>query len=245
MDTYFLSVVVPAYNEERRLGRTLDSVIDHLKNCPWNSEIIVVDDGSTDHTAEVARGYEQVKLLLNQRNVGKGEAVRRGVLAASGQFVLMMDADHATPISELHKFVPRAAASDIIIASRHLETSKFLKHPSLFRRANSWLFRKATRKLVGLYLSDTQCGFKMFNGRVVEQLFSRPFLGRFSFDVELLLRAKKGGLSIDEVGIQWEHRPRTKVRLWHIIGMYLDLWAIRQRYHTKKAQQGPIGNLED
>jgi dolichyl-phosphate beta-glucosyltransferase len=245
MDSYFLSIVVPAYNEEKRLQQTLEFVLNHLNNCPWNTEIIVVDDGSTDRTADIALSYSQVRLLRNQGNLGKGEAVRQGVLAASGQVILMMDADYATPLSELSKFITRLAAYDIMIASRHSHGSIILQQPSLLRRCNSWLFRAATRTFLGLHFSDTQCGFKLFKADIVDELFSRPFVGRFSFDVEVLLRARRCGLKIGQVPVQWRHTLGSKVRVVDIILMYREIWLMRQRYHTKKADRLRMLKLKD
>jgi dolichyl-phosphate beta-glucosyltransferase len=146
----------------------------------------------------------------------------------------MMDADYATPLSELGKFTAGMAAHDIIIASRHSNGSLILTQQPLHRRLMSWLFRLATRRLIGLYFPDTQCGFKLFKAATVEKLFSSPFVARFSFDVELLLRAKRYGLKIDQVPVQWHHTRGSKVRIVDLIRMYWELLMIRQRYHPKK-----------
>ena len=215
MSDCYLSVVIPAYNEERRLPETLDTVCAYLatKAYPW--EIVVADDGSDDATAViVARAGqkdERVKLLpLPHR--GKGWAVKNGMLAARGEYRFLCDADLSMPIDLLDRLLPGGAPPlDIIIGSREAPGARRIGEP---RRR--WLmgrvFNAMTRALATPGIADTQCGFKVFRAAAAETLFGLQMLDGFAFDAEILFLARRRGFSVAEVGIDWHYRSESKVR---------------------------------
>ena len=186
----------------------------------------MVDDGSEDQTEQVAKRYEGIRVIRNDRNLGKGESVRRGALSASGALVLVVDADSSTPIGEFDRFIAQADACDIVIASRYLPQSRTIVKQALLRRLNSQVFRLLAGRLMGLRVSDSQCGFKLFRTEVVQAIFSSPFVGRLSFDVEILRRAKRLGLRVQEMPVQWDHRQGSKVNLLELARMYWDLLRV-------------------
>jgi dolichyl-phosphate beta-glucosyltransferase len=202
-----LSVIIPAYNEAKRLPRTLDGVRAYFGDAAI--EVIVVDDGSSDATMEVAASYPWVTALRYEPNRGKGHAVRYGILRATGDRVLFMDADLATPMEELKKL---AAALDadpscgVAIGSRPLQGSELLVRQPLFRELAGRLFNKCVQLLATPGINDTQCGFKLFPRDAAQQIFSRCQLDGFSFDVELLFLARRLGYSIAEVPVRWAHQ---------------------------------------
>ena len=213
-----LSVVIPAYNEERRLPPTLIDVIDFFDRKSISYEVVVIDDGSTDGTAEVVRKFErvrnQVRLIQLPRNYGKGHAVRLGVLNCRGSCILFADADGATPIQEFDRL--KAAISegaDVAIGSRALASTETKVATSLHRRFLGRVFNKCVNMILLPSIADTQCGFKMFTRKAALFLFRRQRADRFSFDVELLYMAHKANLAIKEVPINWTNVPGSKVNL--------------------------------
>lgn len=196
-----LSIIIPAYNEEKRLGKTLEEVRTFLKN--HDSEIIVVDDGSTDGTSAFS-------LISYPVNMGKGYAIKKGVEAAAGDLILFMDADNATPIGELEKLLKVDA--DIVIGSRYLPESAIEKKQPLFRVLIGRLGNLIIRLLVVKNVKDTQCGFKLFKKNVAKELFSELQTDRFGFDIEILGRAQKKGYRIVEVPVTWLHNDNSRVR---------------------------------
>jgi len=229
-----LSVVIPAFNEQLRLPKTLLEAQSWLDGqLPNDYEILVVDDGSTDQTCtEVNRLQQQIptlKLLCLQQNTGKGAAVRQGMLAAQGQIVLYMDADHSTHIREICK-VDKAIAkgAEVVIASRRHPQSQIPQRQSWLRENMGRTFRSLMHAVVGLNFQDTQCGFKAFTQRAAQQIFSRQRLDGFSFDVELLYLASKLGLAITEIPVCWVNEPDSKVRIIaDPARMFLDITRIR------------------
>lgn len=210
-----LSVVIPAYNEASRIGKTLVEVRRYLDREQLEAEVLVVDDGSRDETVLVAEQHGEedprVRVLRLPENRGKGAAVRRGMLAAVGERVLFMDADLATPMEELKK-LERAlhAGVDIAIGSRGLPQSTLLvrQHPA--REAMGRTFNLLV-KAVGLWgIQDTQCGFKLFTRAAAQQLFSEARVDRFAFDVEILLLAR-GKFAVAEVPVAWRHVQESRV----------------------------------
>jgi dolichyl-phosphate beta-glucosyltransferase len=215
-----LSVVIPAYNEEARLGGTLQATLAYLDAHAPSFELIVVDDGSTDKTAKIVEAVQatrpEVKLLSYGGNRGKGYAVRFGMLRASGQRILFCDADLATPIEEIEKL--NAALDegyDIAIGSRDVKGSQLIKHQSFLREHGGKAFNQLVQRLTVPGIHDTQCGFKLFTRSAAQSVFSRCQIDHFAFDVELLYIARRlFGLRIAEVPIRWAHQEGSKVRFW-------------------------------
>lgn len=236
MSDCYLSVVIPAYNEERRLPDTLDTVRAYLatKAYPW--EIVVADDGSDDATAAiVARAGqkdERVKLLpLPHR--GKGWAVKNGMLAARGEYRFLCDADLSMPIDLLERLLPVGASSlDIAIGSREAPGARRIGEPRR-RWLMGRIFNAMTRALATPGISDTQCGFKVFRAAAAETLFEIQTLDGFAFDAEILFLARRRGFSVAEVGIDWHYRSESKVRPirdgWRT---FRDLIIVRYRLLT-------------
>ena len=209
-----LSVVIPAYDEEARLGPSLRRVVDYLAGRSLASEVLVVDDGSSDATAEVARGFaaEGVRLLRLPENRGKGAAVRTGVLASQGERVLVSDADLSTPIEELDKLEVHLPAADLVLGSRAPQRGARLeRHQPLYRELMGKTFNLLIRILGVRGIYDTQCGFKLLRGEVARDLFSRMTLDGFAYDVELILAARRRGCRIEEVGVVWSNSPASTV----------------------------------
>ena len=223
-----LSVVIPAYNEEKRLGPNLGPVLKYLhKNYP-GFELIVVDDGSTDNMAKSVKkailSEPKARLISYNPNRGKGYAVKQGVLASVGKQVLFMDADMSTPISEIPKILKMLDNADIVIGSR----GKSDAPP--FRQMASFVFDQIKYVLVGLReFRDTQCGFKAFDGDIARRLFAKSQIDRFMFDVEILYLAQKMKYRIIEMPVSWADMPDSKVRFWEgVVIMFRDLHRIRQ-----------------
>jgi len=209
----FVSVVIPAYNEERRLPATLTSIYEYFAQQPFPVEVIVVDDGSADRTCEVCRRYRDLKILRNERNCGKGYSVRRGILAAEGEYILFSDADLAAPIAESTKLLRALETCDVAIGSRGLPQSLVVRQ-SPARELMSQAFNRFVRLITGLPYADTQCGFKAFRREAAQLLFRYLRCHRFSFDVEVLLTARHLGLRVVEVPIEWHDRPGSRINPW-------------------------------
>jgi dolichyl-phosphate beta-glucosyltransferase len=229
-----LSVVIPTYNGESRIGATLEGVAGYLAGKPFSSEIIVVDDGSTDRTAEAARAAlarrPSDKVLRRERNAGKGASVKEGVLAAFGEFVLFCDDDLSTPIAELDKaLVGLEAGADLVVGSRaHPESDIRVRQ----RRPREWM-GKAFNLLVRLFVlkgfRDTQCGFKAFRGAAAKEIFSRLRTAGFGFDVEVLVLAQALGYLVAEIPVVWCDVRPSRLRIFRgSWGMARDLWRIRR-----------------
>lgn len=228
-----LSIVIPAYNEERRLPPTLIDAIDFFDRKSISYEVIVIDDGSTDATAEVVRKFErvrsQVRLIQLPRNHGKGHAVRLGVLNCRGSRILFADADGATPIQEFERLEAAiSAGADIAIGSRALASSDTKVATSFHRRILGRVFNRCVNLILLPSIADTQCGFKMFTRKAALFLFRRQRADRFSFDVELLYMAHKAELAIQEVPINWTNVPGSKVSLvMDSLSMFRDIFRFK------------------
>ena len=231
-----LSVVIPAYNEERRLGETLKRVTHYLQDRGVTFEIVVVDDGSSDGTSEIARDFGQsndsavLRLLRNPVRRGKGYSVRRGMLAARAPNALQTDADLSTPIGELAK-LERAlleGGHHIAFGSRDVESSQVRLHQPRWREFSGKLFNRVMRACTRLPYRDSQCGFKLFEMSRCRDIFERQRIDDFGYDVEILFMARKWGISLCEVGVIWRHSAGSTVRLLpHGARMLLDLVRIR------------------
>jgi len=234
MDAPALSIVIPAFNEARRLGHTLELVRAWGMRTGRSVELIVVDDGSTDTTAEIVHQHAAeppaVQLLTNPVNRGKGYSVARGMLAARGARVLMCDADLSTPIEDVEKLLPHLVRGgyDVAIGSRSLKGSDVRVHQPWYREMMGKVFNKIVRLFTLRGFVDTQCGFKLFRAPVAREVFGKQRIERFSFDVEALYLAKKAGYRIVEVPVTWYNSPRSRVSLASDpLQMFLDVIRIR------------------
>ena len=228
----YLSVVIPAWNEEKRIGSTLVEVGKYLKGKSFASEIVVVDDGSVDRTSELASEALSrrvpFRIIRLETNRGKGHAVKEGVLAAAGDVILFSDADLSTPIEEFEKFLPWLEwGDDVIIGSRALKESDVRVHQNPLRQTMGKLFNVLVRLFVLEGIRDTQCGFKAFKRPAAVDLFSRLTTEGFAFDVEILVLARRLGYQIREVPVVWKNSPPSRVRLMKSSArMVRELWRI-------------------
>ena len=223
----FLSVVIPAYNEESRLGPTLARMKQYLAPQSYTSEILVVNNASTDRTSEVARAAGVP--VIDEPRRGKGAAVRTGMLAARGEYALFSDADLSTPIEEVERLLDRLrGGSDIAIASRGLPESNIVKHQPWYRELVGRVGNLFVRLLAVHGIADTQCGFKLFPRELAQKLFRAQRLTGAAFDVELLFMAQRNGLKIAEVPVTWIDSPETRFnRVTDSLDALKDLVRIR------------------
>ena len=229
-----LSIVIPAYNEEFRLPKTLEAIFAWLGSRPSSSEVIVVDDGSSDRTREIVAAlwekHPSLRLVPNGQNRGKGYSVRHGMLEARGEIILFSDADLSTPIEEADKLLTsmREGGYDIAIGSRAVDRSLIEVHQSAGREQAGILFNQLVRWIVGIEFSDTQCGFKAFRRERSRIIFEQQRVERFGFDPEILFLAQRHGLRVAEVPVRWRHDAATKV---NVVAdgtqMFLELLGIR------------------
>lgn len=218
----FLSIIIPAYNEAARLGKTLETVVDYMHQNYPEGEVIVVDDGSADDTATLARqllagrGTLRTSVISYKSNLGKGRAVRLGLLAARGEVALFSDADLSTPIAEAPKlFDPiRNDECDVAFGSRALDRKLIGVHQSWRREQGGRVFNLAVRLATGMPFWDTQCGFKAFKMSVCRPLVKAATIDRFGFDVELLYLAYRAKLRMREIPVRWDHNEGSKISLF-------------------------------
>jgi len=236
-----ISIVIPAYNEATRLPKTLDRIQAYLRGNGTPAEVIVVDDGSLDATAEVVRQqatrWTQLR-LISAGHGGKGAAVRRGMAEATGRYRIFSDADLSVPIDDLEKLLrPLRTGSGVAIASRALRDSQVEVHQPWYRETMGKMFNKLVRIFVLRGVKDTQCGFKAFTAEVAERVFPPLQTPGFGFDVEVLYRAQRAGYQIAEVPTRWINSPQSRVHpIRHSLAMFLELLAIpgRVRRHPTK-----------
>lgn len=240
-----LSVIIPVFNEQARIDATLEKVLGYLEQTWPHSEVVVVDDGSRDDTAAIVTRWRDanppclVRLVQNRTNRGKGFSVRRGMLCSQGRWALLTDADLSCPIDELQKLVEALAdqGHQIAIGSRGLADSNIEVHQSWARESSGRLFNLLVRMLFGLPYRDTQCGFKLFRMETCRDLFEKQRSQKYAFDVELLLLARRAGLSVCEVPVVWRHSHASRVRLLrdgsHMIFSLLQIWWNHQWRSTK------------
>jgi glycosyltransferase involved in cell wall biosynthesis len=227
-----VSIVVPAFNEAARIGNSITKIDAFMRRSPSVFELIVVDDGSTDQTAEIVERSKtpRLRLVQNDGNRGKGYTVRHGVLSASGKYVLFTDADLSAPIEELEKLLDVALKehADVVIGSRALDAKYIEKHQSRLRELSGKTFNAMVRLLLGLQLHDTQCGFKLFDREKSRSVFEQQTTNGFGFDPEILFLAKRKGLKIRETPVRWSHAEGSKVNVFRDgLRMLLDLIRIR------------------
>jgi dolichyl-phosphate beta-glucosyltransferase len=227
-----LSIVIPSFNEELRLPVTLAEISAYIRASKRETEVIVVDDGSTDRTADVASSFRgeirRLRVIANKKNRGKGYSVRHGMMEARGRVVLFTDADLSAPIDEADKLLAALADNDVAIGSRALNRSLISVHQSVFREYAGIIFNFIVRAILRLPFVDTQCGFKAFRRERCRVIFQQQRIERFGFDPELLYLARRHGLSAAEIPVRWAHSPATKVSMWRdSIQMFLDVFIIR------------------
>jgi dolichyl-phosphate beta-glucosyltransferase len=226
-----LSIVIPAHNEEKRLPGTLDQIFEFIQKQTYEIEVIVVENGSRDRTLEIAQEYARrhanLRVLQNQAR-GKGLAVRAGMLAATGDYRFMCDADLSMPIEEVNRFLPPVLEGcHVAIASRE-GTGAIRYNEPPYRHFVGRIYNTIIRFLALPGLQDTQCGFKCFSAEATNELFPRQTLTGWSFDVELLYIARRRGYCILEIGIPWYFNADSKIRVLHdSLRMFLDLLTIR------------------
>ena len=228
-----LSVVIPAYNEAARIGLTLDRVLAYMRDRGQPFEILVVDDGSEDGTAEAVerQGDSEVRLIPLTANQGKGAAVRRGVEQSRGEFILLSDADLAAPIEDLERLEPFARNGHAVVCgSRALAESDIRVRQPFYRDRMGKIFNFIIRSLGLTGFHDTQCGFKLFRAREAREIFSRSRIHRFAFDVEILYLADQLGFRTVEVPVSWRHVPESRVHaVRDSVRMLWDVVALRLR----------------
>lgn len=231
MTTPFLSIIIPAHNEEERLPDTIRQLLEFAEKQAYETEVVVVENGSTDQTYQIAHGFasqhDQIYVLQNSKR-GKGRAVRQGMLAAHGEYRFMCDVDLSMPVNEINRFLPPHQSSyDIAIASR--EAPGAVRHGEpYYRHLVGRTYNGLIRSLALPGLQDTQCGFKCFRGAVAEELFQRQTLMGWSFDVEILFIARQLGYTIIELPIHWYYNPHSKIKVARdSLKMGVDLLTIR------------------
>jgi dolichyl-phosphate beta-glucosyltransferase len=230
-----LSVVLPAFDEEARLGPTLDRILGYLERRGDPFEIVVVDDGSRDATAAVAElyGARGARLVRLARNRGKGAALRAGVAATRGGRVLLCDADLSTPIEDLERLEPHLARAEVVLGSRAVAESRILRRQPRHRELMGKTFNRIIRLSGVRGLADTQCGFKLLDGETARRLFAELTVDRFAYDVELVWLARRRGHRVVEVGVTWRDEPASKVHpLRDAASMLLDVVRFRLRHRS-------------
>jgi dolichyl-phosphate beta-glucosyltransferase len=234
----FLSVIIPVFNEESIVAHSVAEITTYLEALHSPFEVIVVDDGSSDNTRQVLLSlmayYSKLDVVFCERNMGKGYAVKTGMLNARGKLRLFTDCDLSTPISELPKFIEKAKLYDIVIGSRALKESVIQLKQPLYRRLLGVVANYSIRLILGLRLHDTQCGFKIFTEEACS-LFRLQMLDGFGFDFELLYLATRKGYSVHELPVLWADSRTSNVRLADYFGTFLDL--MRVRLHNYKSDQ--------
>lgn len=217
MESPTYSIILPAYNESARIGATLNQILAFVAEQHWHAEVIVVNDGSTDATADIVRSYSErnpaLRLLDNPGNRGKGFSVRNGMLHASGDLLLFSDADLSSPIEESIKlFAALTQGADIAIGSRWLRPELQKQRQPLHRQVFGRMFNLALRIILRLKFRDTQCGFKAFTRRAAHAIFPLQQIERWGFDPELLYLARKFDFVVKEVPVAWSHREGTRIQ---------------------------------
>lgn len=233
VEQLYLSVVIPAYNEEDRLRRHMPRIVEYLQSRNWKFEIIVVDDGSKDGTAVVARTLP-VRLISYTPNRGKGGAVKAGMLAAAGRYVLFTDADQSTPISEVEKLLAKLEAGyDVAIGSRAMPGAEVEQPQVWYRALAGKLFGIGTKLLCIRGIHDTQCGFKAMTRDVAQKVFPQVTSNTAIFDIELLTVATREGYRIAELPVHWVHDPDTRIpyNLRRALRIWAELFRIHRAQH--------------
>lgn len=226
----YLSIIIPVFNEEKRI-QNLNQIASYLRKQKFSWDLIVIDDGSTDRTMKVLKSLKdklRFKLLSYSPNLGKGFAIKTGMLEALGKYRLFLDIDLSTPINELEKFLPFLKKYGIVIGSRKLRASNLVVRQSFIREHLGKMFTALSRTVLQLNVSDFTCGFKCFSEKAAKQIFTRQTINRWGFDSEILYIGKNKKISIKEIPVTWKNDPGTKVKFpQDIINSLLELIKIR------------------
>ncbi|OGL45145.1 MAG: hypothetical protein A2161_00775 [Candidatus Schekmanbacteria bacterium RBG_13_48_7] len=244
-----LSIIIPAYNEEDRIGPTLLQILDLVKDSGLKIEIVVVDDGSIDNTRDrvlnISDRYNNLRLISHKNNRGKGAAIRTGVLNARGSKILYTDADFSYPVTRLAELIGKLENHDVIIGSRTHPDSRMIVPPPVYRKWLAFIFSFMVRILLGLPFLDTQCGFKGFKTEIAIKLFRLARIDGFSFDAEILTIAHLHGYSICEIPVSLVHSFGSRLSLFKdAIIMAVDIVRIRYNIWKGYYNETTSGNLE-
>lgn len=235
----FLSVIIPVYNEEKRIHKILEAANNYFSHQSYDYEIIVVNDGSSDNTTEVVKRFKEkiknLKLINNKKNHGKGWVVKQGMLAALGKFRLFADADNSTPIEQIEKLLPYFSNGyDVVIGSRAVKGAK-IPIPQPFYKVLLGRLGNIIIQIFAVWgISDTQCGFKCFTKKAAKDIFSRQTLNRWAFDIEILAIARYLGYKIKEVPIIWINDPMSHVKFFDYFRVLIKVFLIRWNLIIRK-----------
>jgi len=233
-----LSIVIPAYNEEKRIGKSLEKVIGYLSSKDIKTEVLVINDGSKDNTSYIANSYKEkyplLNIIENDQNRGKGYSVKRGVLSATGDFIIFTDADLSTPVEETEKILSALQNGyDVAIGSRHLKGSNIEIKQPFHRHIMGRVFNFFVRIFTVPYISDSQCGFKGFKREKAVEIFNLMDTYGWSFDVEILYLAHRLELKIEEVPITWRDSPASRINpITDPLKMFIDVIKIRWKHRN-------------
>ncbi|OGU57597.1 MAG: hypothetical protein A2X64_09105 [Ignavibacteria bacterium GWF2_33_9] len=232
-----ISIVIPAYNEEFRLPNSIKILLEFTAKRKEEFEIIIVDDGSKDNTVGVAKNFgNSISVISLEKNSGKGAAVRKGMMSATGDFIFFMDADLSTPIYELDKLLPHLINNefDVALGSRAVDYSSIKIHQPFYREFMGKTFNKIVQLLVVKGIKDTQCGFKGFTKEAARSIFSKTLIDGFSFDVELVYIASKLGLKIKEISVEWYNDEQSKISpIKDSLKMLFEILEIKKLHKQK------------
>jgi dolichyl-phosphate beta-glucosyltransferase len=222
-----LSIVIPVYNEEKRIRNTLNELFFYLQKTNLvPTEIIAVNDGSSDNTLEILKEYQdRINIISYSPNMGKGFAVKQGVLRAHGQYILFMDADLATSLNEISHILSYAGEFDVVIGSRKINKQQVER--TFVRQLGGSAFSLATKMVLPLGVKDSQCGFKMFNSEAAREIFNRARINRWAFDVEILYLARRLQYSMKEIPVVWQEKGDSKVKISGAIRMLKEVFSVR------------------
>lgn len=233
----YLSIIIPVYSEEKRLNN-LSKIFSYFAKKKFSYEVVIVNDGSTDSTLKKLHSLQtnnSIIVLSYKQNQGKGFVIKQGMLHSNGRYKLFLDIDLSTPIDQFDKFLINLRNYDVIIGSRRLKESQFVRRQPYLRELMGRIFTKLSQVITGLPISDFTCGFKCFSEKAAKEIFIKQSINRWGFDAEILFIAKIKRLSIKEVPVVWTNDPRSKVRLPHdIITSLLDLFRIRWNFLSGK-----------